>query len=86
MVVLQIGTPAVDDISMSRCHQCGGYGHSPQPPSPRKPAPPVESTRMLVCVTCGDALDDHAMFGVCFPQESLRESSILLHRGHLIAV
>ena len=41
---------------------------------------------MLMCVSCGDALDDHAMFGACFPQESLRESSILLHQGHLIAV
>jgi hypothetical protein len=85
-VVLQIRAAAVEDICMSRCYQCGGYGHSPQPPAPRKTPTPVESTRTLLCKRCDAPLDDHEMFGECFPHQYLRESSVLLHRGHLIAV
>ena len=83
---LQILPAAVEDICMSRCYQCGGYGHSPQLPVPRKPPSPVISTRTLMCKRCNTPLDDHTMFGECFPDEYLRQSSILLHRGHLIAV
>jgi len=39
-----------------------------------------------MCKRCDTPLDDHDMFGECFPHEYLRESSVLLHRGHLIAV
>ena len=83
---LQVEAVSVEDISMSRCYQCGGYGHSPQPPAPRKTPTPVVSTRTLMCKKCDTPLDDHDMFGECFPHEYLRESSVLLHRAHLIAV
>jgi hypothetical protein len=46
----------------------------------------VVSTRTLICKRCDTPLDDHAMFGACFPHDYLRESSVLLHRAHLIAV
>ena len=71
---------------MSTCYQCGGYGHNPQPAVPHTPPLPVESTRTLSCAKCGDLLDDHEMFGECFPIGYLGESSTLLHQGRLIAV
>ena len=83
---LQVRADSVEDTSMSRCYQCGGYGHSPQSPAPRKTPPPVVSTRALMCKRCGIALDDHEMFGACFPQQRVQETSVLLHQGHLIAV
>ena len=74
-------------MPMSRCHQCGGYGHRPQSSVPQTPQRPLVSTRTLRCAKCDDPLDDHDMFGACFPHDQyLRESSVLLHHGHLIAV
>ena len=74
-------------MPMSRCHQCGGYGHRPQSPVPQTPQPPLVPTRTLRCAKCDVFLDDHEMFGECFPRAHyLRESSVLLHQGHLIAV
>jgi hypothetical protein len=71
---------------MSLSHQCGAYGHRPQPSAPRTTAPPV-STRTIMCATCGDLLDGHEMFGECFPHDNYPlESSVLLHQGHLVAV
>jgi hypothetical protein len=84
---LQVPRLGVEEISMSRCHQCGGYGHRSQPAAPPTPPPPVVSTRTLMCAKCDTPLDDHDLFGECFPHdEYLRESSVLLHQGHLIAV
>jgi hypothetical protein len=82
---LQTLTFGVEDISMSRCHQCGGDGHSPQPPMPRNVPPPVVSTRMIKCAKCGDPLDGHEMFGACFPEAHLGESPPLIVRnGRLV--
>jgi hypothetical protein len=71
---------------MSRCHQCGGYGHRAQPAVPHTPPPPLVSTQTLMCARCGDPLDGHLMFSGCFPHGYLKESSLLLHRVRLIAV
>lgn len=83
---LQILTMCVEETRMSRCHQCGGYGHRPQPSVPRQPPPPLVSTQTLMCARCGDPLDEHLMFSECFPHGYLKESSLLLHRARLIAV
>jgi hypothetical protein len=86
-VFLQVVTCGVEDIYMSRCHQCGGYGHRPQPAAPRTAPPPVVSTRTLMCAKCGDPLDGHELFGECFPQEYLGESPPLgVLNGRLVAV
>ena len=72
---------------MSRCQQCGGDGHRPQPPAPRKAPPPVVSTRTLKCAKCGTPLADHEMFGACFPAGFLGECPPLVMRnGRLVAV
>ena len=77
----------VKDFPRSRCHQCGGDGHSRQSSAPPTPPPPVVSTRTLTCAKCDTPMDDHYLFGACFPHDMyLRESSVLLHQGHLIAV
>jgi len=44
------------------------------------------STRTLRCARCGDLLDDHELFGECFPHGCLKESSLELHRVRLVAV
>jgi hypothetical protein len=84
--VLQDARASVEEISMSRCHQCGGYGHRAQPAVPHTPPPPLVSTQTLMCARCGDPLDGHLMFSGCFPHGYLKESSLLLHRVRLIAV
>jgi hypothetical protein len=83
---LQNVAVGVEEVHMGTCHQCGGYGHRPQPPVPRTPQPPLVSTRTLMCARCGDPLDGHQMFSECFPHGYLIESSVLLHRGRLVAV
>jgi hypothetical protein len=85
-VGLQVSAAAVEDSDMGKCHQCGGYGHRPQPPVPQTPQPPLVSTRTLMCAKCGVPLDDHDIFSECFPHGYLKESSLLLHRARLIAV
>jgi hypothetical protein len=84
---LQAPPQGAEVISMSRCHQCGGYGHRPQPAAPRTAPPPVASTRTLMCTKCGGLLDDHEIFGECYPEAYLGESPPLMVRnGRLVAI
>jgi len=53
---------------------------------PRTPQPPVVSTRTLLCARCGDPLDGHQLFGECFPDGYLNESSAEVHDGRFVAV
>ena len=83
---LQAAPPGVEDSYMSQCHQCGGYGYTPQPAAPRNTPPPFASNGKLMCATCGDPLDGHEMFGECFPETYLGESPPLIMRnGRLVA-
>ena len=80
-------TFGVEDISMSRCHQCGGDDHSRQSPVPRDVPPSVVPTRMIKCAKCAAPLDDHEIFGECFPEAHLGESPPLtVSKGRLVAV